>query len=68
LINIEFTLTDKEDRVASDWYVEHDCDKEIKHGGAIGGGLSYIFIPTSIGTVVEVECTCGKSKTIRKLE
>lgn len=34
------------------------CQK--KYLGAIGGGLEYIFIPTSLGTIAKVKCHCGE--------
>ena len=44
-----------------------------KHGsetiyyGAIGGGMTYIFTPTSIGTVCKVKCSCGEEFCFREL-
>lgn len=34
---------------------EYYWEKGIPYAGAIGGGLSYIFTPTSIGTSVRVK-------------
>lgn len=39
------------------WDKEHDCPN---YSGAIGGRFSYHFIPTSIGVIGEVKCSCGK--------
>lgn len=32
--------------------------------GAIGGRLSFIFTPTSLGVITSVKCACGKEKTL----
>ena len=29
------------------------------YAGAIGGKYKYIFVPTSIGTVGSIKCSCG---------
>ena len=34
------------------------CKK--KYMGAIGGGFTYSFIPTSLGCVVTFKCVCGE--------
>lgn len=46
------------------WDKEHDCPK---YDGAIGGRFSYHFIPTSIGVVGEVRCSCGKKFCFQEL-
>ena len=60
-----FPIT-KEERVAiEDWKISHDRiihkvpEGKYRYHGAIGGGLSYRFTPTSIGTIGTVYCeTC----------
>lgn len=37
--------------------------EEYPYGGAIGGGVTYAFTPTSIGTIIKVTCG-GKTKDI----
>lgn len=52
------------------WREEHDCDfrptpeNPYPDIGAIGGTLTYSFTPTSIGTIVKVECACGSSVSL----
>lgn len=46
------------------WDKEHDCPKSA---GAIGGRFSYHFIPTSIGVIGEVKCSCGKKFCFQEL-
>lgn len=47
------------------WDKEHDCPKSA---GAIGGRFSYHFIPTSIGVIGEVKCSCGKKFCFQELD
>ena len=39
-----------------------------KYVGAIGGHLSYTFIPTGLGNVVTVKCACGEELNITEYE
>lgn len=52
MINI-FSLMNKEERKRATEF-HSDCDK--KPAGAIGGGKTYSFTPTSLGYVVQVTC------------
>lgn len=36
-----------------------DWDENVKYQGTIGGGLSIIFTPTSIGVFTKIKCVCG---------
>lgn len=66
--DLGFPMTEEEVKVVNSWMGEHS---KKKHGnkicGAIGGRYTYKFIPTSIGIIGEVECTCGKKFTFREL-
>lgn len=46
------------------WQRTHKCRYRLKNGcqyfGCIGGGYTYSFTPTGIGTIYEISCTCGK--------
>lgn len=63
-----FTLTDEEDAKIAEWRTEHrpNCDfyteangfPEI-YVGAIGGGITYSFTPTGLGTITIARCACG---------
>jgi hypothetical protein len=48
-----FYVTDDQQQTIDDW---DEC--KDKYHGAIGGHLSYKFIPTSIGTILRVDCDC----------
>ncbi len=62
----EFGFSEEELAEASKWTEKHY--KESKHsGGAAGGNFSYIIIPTGLGIIKEVKCSCGASHTIQDL-
>jgi len=72
----EINLTEEEITQIENWNKRHDRACPIltknpskyynKHQdcfspyGAIGGGRTYCFTPTSIGTIITVKCTCGE--------
>lgn len=61
--NTSFTLTDEEEIAAKTFKSNHkhsDVDK-----GTIGGHISYLFTPTSVGRAVDIRCNiCGKTRSI----
>ena len=38
----------------------HTLEDRLRAGGTIGGSYHYEFIPTSIGTIGKVVCSCGE--------
>ena len=65
-ITREFGFSEEELAEAGKWTEQHY--KETKHrGGAAGGNFSYIIIPTGLGIIKEVKCSCGASHTIQDL-
>ena len=60
----EFKLSEKEIKLAKKFKDEHlQCAKG--HLTAIGGHISYKFVPTAIGTAVSIHCClCDKSENI----
>ena len=70
-----FPITEAEEKAIEKWCNEHDrkahglkTDKDrLRAGGCIGGRYSYEFIPTSIGVLGEVKCSCGKKFTFSDL-
>jgi hypothetical protein len=52
-------MSEEELTKAKIWIEKHPCKHRGKGTGAIGGGISYIFSPTSIGTAITVRCYCG---------
>lgn len=47
-----------------DAHVARHHEKDGAYGGAIGGIVTYIIAPTSIGTVYKVSCVCGHQVNI----
>ncbi len=62
-----FEIDEKSKDKINQWYEKHvpNCKYYDKtyggiYTGAIGGGLSYIFTPTGLGTTIVVKCACGE--------
>jgi len=66
-----FPISEKEWEAVKTWMEQHDREAHsldsdddstfVKRGGAIGGNYKYEFIPTSIGVIGTVYCSCGAS-------
>lgn len=64
-----FVVSKEEDDKIVEWMRKHREEKHQGRGdGAIGGRFSWIFTPTSIGTIGMVQCICGETFTFRELE
>ena len=63
--NLGFPISEEEHKQIKSWMTEHK--KCQSNSGAIGGGYEYCFIPTSIGIIGTVKCTCGAEFTFREL-
>lgn len=58
-----FTLNEKEQEDFKKWLKKHDrtCKySDSMKTGAIGGRLTYMFTPTSLGVITKVKCACGE--------
>lgn len=55
-----FPITEEEDKRLKEWINNHEKEHSGGHG-CCGGKYTYIFLPTSIGTIGTVKCSCGKS-------
>jgi len=72
----DFNQVKPETRVALFWVDKDQAEQMSKFAlnhvhcqrGAIGGALTYIFGPTSIGVVVKVKCACGKELDVTDYE
>lgn len=63
--NRGFPISEEEHKQIKDWMIEHKkCQSNL---GTIGGGYEYYFIPTSIGIIGTVKCSCGSKFTFRGL-
>ena len=57
----QFSLTDEQYNLIQAWAGSHECKYEEKTShSCVGGEISIIFTPTSIGTGVKARCICGK--------
>jgi hypothetical protein len=65
-----FLITAEQQDAIHDWYTKHVNTKHdgSLYAGAIGGELTYSFIPTGIGVVGTVTCVCGESFTFSELD
>ena len=69
--NRGFPISEREWEAVKAWMDQHDREAHtlslgddstfVKRGGAIGGNYKYEFIPTSIGVIGTVYCSCGAS-------
>lgn len=63
-----FPITEGELKMADDWIKKHDAEahgavtnsQRLRRGGCCGGNYSYEFVPTSIGVIGYVKCSCGE--------
>ena len=62
-----FALDEAEGKRASAWCDEHD-KKHPRGDGAIGGRYTYLFAPTTLGTVAKMTCACGESVDLTNYE
>jgi len=63
----QFTLAPSEERAADQF--EKDHDHPAHNNGSVGGGISYRFTPTGIGSAIVVICgTCKMEKNITDFE
>ena len=68
-IGLCFEINAEELGEINKWIDKHIEEKHngSHYAGAIGGRFSYRFVPTSIGEIGEVFCTCGDSFCFREL-
>lgn len=64
-----FYISEEEQEDINKWEKEHIKAKHKgkSYSGTIGGRFKYIFTPTSIGEIGEIECSCGEKYTFRVL-
>ena len=70
-----FPISNEEQEDIDAWIKQHEKEchppKQTPfgkiRGGAIGGCYSYIFTPTSVGTIGTIKCNCGKKFTFQEL-
>lgn len=66
-----FGISAEEDKKITEWIKNHELkDHGITSGtchGAAGGGYTYEFCPTGLGTIGIIKCNCGKEFTFQNL-
>ena len=64
-----FEIMPEENKEINEWIEKHINEKHNgdHYAGAIGGRFTYKFIPTSIGEIGEIVCSCGESFCFREL-
>ena len=60
---VNFELSEKEEKKLNDWLEKHNMKCKLKKKRKLRH-FTYCFTPTGIGSIIEVECSCGKSKDI----
>lgn len=64
-----FELSSYENKKLAKWYSEHKCQfVDPTNCGAIGGRLTYVFTPTSLGVISSVRCACGEEETLTNFD
>lgn len=58
-LGVSFSLSKDQTEVANNWFKDHREYCTIDDVGAIGGRYKYEFIPTGLGTIENVVCSCG---------
>lgn len=70
-----FPITKEEHKAIENWKKEHaakahglkNLEDRLRSCGAIGEKYTYWFVPTSIGVIGTVKCSCGESFTFQDL-
>ena len=70
-----FPISEEEDKNIKEWIDNHERDihgcytleDKINRGGCCGGTYTYEFVPTSIGTIGTVKCSCGAKYTFQDM-
>ena len=68
-----FPISKEEEEKIKEWQLKHDAEKHglktmeqrLRAGGCSGGRYTYQFVPTGIGTVGEIICSCGEKFTFQ---
>ena len=70
-----FPISEEEQKSIREWMKKHDEEvhhahtlvDKLKLNGCCGGRYIYEFIPTSIGTIGSVKCSCGAEFTFQDI-
>ena len=64
-----FRISEEEDEEIKAWREQHENERHggVHFRGCSGGGYTYYFVPTGIGTAGTIRCSCGEEFTFREL-
>lgn len=70
-----FPIYEREQKAINTWIEKHDAEvhhakslkERLRLEGVSGGRHKYIFVPTAIGTVGKIQCSCGETFIFRDL-
>lgn len=71
-----FPISAEENEKIEAWKKQHLSEahgsktsvERLAFGGAIGGTFKYEFVPTSLGVIGSVKCSCGAEFTFQEIE
>lgn len=68
-LRLSFDVSEEEWEEIKKWKKNHEQEKHEgnNYHGAIGGNYSYVFVPTSIGTIGTIRCSCGEEFTFQNI-
>ena len=68
-LRLSFDVSEKEWKEIKKWKKKHEQEKHEDNNchGAIGGNYTYVFVPTSIGTIGTIRCSCGEEFTFQNI-
>lgn len=74
--NRGFPISAEENEKIEVWKKQHlaeahgvkTSEERLAFGGAIGGTFKYKFVPTSLGVIGSVKCSCGAEFTFQEIE
>lgn len=70
-----FSISEEEQEQINKWKEQHERDvhnlytleDKLKYKGTVGGSYTYEFMPTSIGIIGTIKCSCGEKFTFAEL-
>lgn len=70
-----FEITNEEAEDINHWKIKHEekkhnrkKSKEMFLAGAGGGNYTYVFVPTGLGVIGSIRCSCGAEYCFRDLK
>lgn len=68
-LQLGFNISEEEWKQINEWKKKHEQEKHEgnNYHGAIGGNYTFIFVPTSIGVIGTVRCSCGEEFTFQNI-